>query len=90
MKWLIPGFVIGVASGVVATWMWQDSPAPPVASVAHTAIVRDIREIPRMSEQDAASHRAERFASMTTIEQMLALPSDFDQTEALLKQLGKM
>lgn len=86
MRRLILGFVIGAVGGGVATWMWFDDPplsaAPPV-------VIRDIRDVPRMSEQEAATHREHRFASLTTVEQILALPSDFDQTEALYVIAGR-
>lgn len=86
MRRLILGIVIGVVGGAIATWMWLgDAPRPAVPP----KIIRDIREVPRMSEQEAATHREHRFASLTTIEQMLGLPSDFDQTEALYVIAGR-
>jgi hypothetical protein len=60
-----------------------DSPdsAPPV--------VRDIIDIPAMSTAEADAHRADRFDRIKTIEDTLALPGDFSQTEALYVLAGR-
>jgi hypothetical protein len=88
MKRLIAGAIAGAVSGTAATWFYLASPEPTVIREAPT-IVRDIRDVPSMSSDEAESHREQRFASLTTIKEMLRLPSDFDQTEALYVIAGR-
>lgn len=88
MTRLIPGVIIGMALAITASWLydsWSTTSAPDVP----VTVVRDIHDVPRMSESEAQSHRANRFESLTTLEQTLAFPSDFDQTEALYVLAGR-
>ena len=52
-------------------------------------VVRDIREVPAMSDADATLHRANRYDSLHSIAQILALPTVFAQTEALYVLAGR-
>jgi hypothetical protein len=52
-------------------------------------VVRDIRQISTMAEADAEVHRTERYAKLQTIEQVIALPSDFARSEALYAIAGR-
>lgn len=45
--------------------------------------------IARITEQEARQHRESHFQSLTTIADILSLPSDFDQTEALYALAGR-
>ena len=85
-------FVIGIISGLAlaafATWVYQESSNNVQPEVAPT-IIRDIVRVPAMSTVEAATHRAQRFESLTTVEETLRLPSDFDQTEALYVLAGR-
>jgi len=88
MTRLIAAAIVGAGIGAAATWFYLSAPVPTVIPEL-PAIVRDIRDVPAMSTDEAASHREQRFASMTTIAEMLRLPSDFDQTEALYVIAGR-
>ncbi len=88
MKRLVTGALAGAVIGAAATWFYLDSPAP-IVNIEPPPIVRDIRDVPLMSTDEAESHRKQRFASLTTIKEMLRLPSDFDQTEALYVIAGR-
>jgi len=60
-----------------------DSPDPA------PAVIRDIVEVPVMTVAEAESHREDRFDRIRTIEDTLALPGDFSQTEALYVLAGR-
>jgi len=88
MSRLIAGAIAGALIGAAASWFYFSSPGP-AANSATPVVVRDIRDVPLMSTVEAESHRKQRFASLTTIMEMLRLPSDFDQTEALYVIAGR-
>ncbi len=88
MKRLITAAIAGAGIGAAATWFYISAPVPTV-NREPPVIVRDIRDVPAMSTDEAAAHREQRFASLTTIAEMLRLPSDFDQTEALYVIAGR-
>jgi hypothetical protein len=48
-----------------------------------------IENVPTMSREAAESHRATRYSEIHSIEDTLALPGDFAQTEALYTLAGR-
>ena len=85
LLWLIAGLLVGAGLTVVVMRAVPSSDSPdPTPSV-----VRDIVEVPVITVVEAESHRADRFDRIRTIEQTLALPGDFSQTEALYVMAGR-
>jgi hypothetical protein len=82
------GAAIGLAVGAAAVRLLDDRAASGIDIQEHE-IVRDIRDVPQISMDETEAHRADRFASLTTLEDMLTLPSDFAQTEALYVLAGR-
>lgn len=78
---LIGGLLLGAA--VTYTLVAGDEP------VAADEVVRDIVDIPKMSDGDAEQHRDEGFQNLTTIEEVFALPTDFTRSEALYALAGR-
>lgn len=80
---LIVGLLVGAGLTLVLMRLVPsaDSPAP--------LVIRDIVEVPVMTVAEAESHRADRFDRIRTIEDTLALPGDFSQTEALYVLAGR-
>ena len=78
--------VIGVGLGSIATYnlkpeaLGSKFAAPPV---------RDVQHVPEISVAEAEVHRRDRYESIKTIEDMLALPTDFAETEALYVIAGR-
>lgn len=87
MRVIVTAAVLGVVAGAAATWIvlergWLPRPAGPVG-------MRMIDAVPQMSSAEAESHRAARFERLRTIENVLALPGEFAQTEALYALAGR-
>lgn len=84
---------IGLALGIAATVLVlnRSAPAPIAGSPIEGSprVVRDIGDVTPMTEVEVAAHRAQRFESLTSVEQILRLRSDFDQTEALYVLAGR-
>jgi len=82
---LIVGLLVGAALTLSLMQLVPsaDSPAPA------PAVIRDIVEVPVMTVAEAESHREDRFDRIRTIEDTLALPGDFSQTEALYVLAGR-
>jgi hypothetical protein len=74
------GFLLGIA----ATWF-----ALHLARDAAEASSPLIENVPTMSVEAAESHRNSRYAGIRNIEETLALPGDFAQTEALYALAGR-
>ena len=51
--------------------------------------IRDLDNVPRMSDAIAKQYREDRYDNLRTIEQILALPTDFARTEALYMLAGR-
>ena len=88
MNKLIIGIISGMALATAVFLLYREisgSEHPAIAQV----IVRDIVRVPAMSEVESATHRAQRFESLTTVAETLRLRSDFDQTEALYVLAGR-
>lgn len=78
----IAGAVIG-AVGAYAVIDRQQPPATP------PDIVRDIGEVASISDAAADAHRDDRYAALTTVSDVLALPSRFARSEALHALAGR-
>jgi hypothetical protein len=78
---LCGGIVLGVLGMLVASRL---------ASVPDSdVVVRDIQNVSTMAEVDAEVHRTERYVKLLTIEQVIALPSQFARSEALYAIAGR-
>lgn len=77
--------VAGVAAGAAMTYALLDRDRPEDAQ----SIVRDIADVPKMSGEAASLHREQRFENLHSIEQVLALPTDFARTEAIYALSGR-
>lgn len=86
MRSLLLSLLTGLVIGSLATWYFF--PATPARRFA-TKIERDIVAGPEMSIAEAESHRSDRYVSIRTIEDTLALPTDFAETEALYVIAGR-
>lgn len=92
MNRLTTGILIGAAVGLAAGAALVrvlDNRSATDAIDRNTPIVRDIRDVPQITMDETEAHRADRFASLTTLEDTLTLPSDFAQTEALYVLAGR-
>jgi hypothetical protein len=83
IAWLL-GLSIGAAG---AWWLGANRLARP--AIDEPLLVRDIVDVPKMRAADAETHRADRYSRIRTIEDTLALPGDFTQTEALYILAGR-
>jgi len=78
--------LLGGAIGALAMIVAHD----PVTETRFAAPVeRTVVDDANMSSVEAESHRRERYAGIQTIEEVLALPSDFAETEALYTIAGR-
>lgn len=85
---ILIGSAVGLAAGAFAV-RWLDERSSTGAFDQRPAVVRDIRDVPQITMDETEVHRADRFASLTTLEDTLTLPSDFAQTEALYVLAGR-
>ncbi|MEQ8205837.1 MAG: hypothetical protein RIA65_06655, partial [Woeseia sp.] len=84
MTALAGGVLIGVlAMLAIARFETSGDRAAPAA------VVRDIASVPTMTPAIAAKHREERYANMTSIEQVVTLPTAFARSEALHLMAGR-
>lgn len=79
----LSGVIVGVAGTLLVI---HDGMAPRRGS---TQPVRDLDDVPKMTEAAAVSHRQNRYANLHSVEDVLALPSDFAQTDALYAVAGR-
>ena len=80
----LAGLVIGVA-GMYAV-LDRDA---ETTGTADTTVSRDIGSVATLPAEVAAVHRENRYGDLRTVEQILALPSDFARTEALYMLAGR-
>ncbi len=75
----------GLLAGSAATyWLTAEEPATSGASIDPLPVIeRNIVEVPKMAMAEAEAHREDRYERIRTVEDTLALPGDFAQTEAL-------
>lgn len=82
----VAALVGGVLLGVAGTWIVV---APTSGSGPVSEPVRDIDVVATMTPEAAEEHRAARFADLTTITQIYALPDSFTRSEALYTVAGR-
>jgi hypothetical protein len=82
------GVLLGVVGGIGASWFYAPT-SGPTPETGMPVIVRDLGEVAPMTAAEEATHRAQRFEAMTTVEETLRLRSDFDQTEAMYVIAGR-
>lgn len=88
MKKIVSGLIIGLVAGSAATYLLVST----VTIGPHKSIFsqpKSIRHIPRMSVEAAETYRKGAYTEIQTIEDTLALPTDFSQTEALYTLAGR-
>jgi len=74
---LFGGVILGVLVSLAATRLWQ-----PDGSLAGP-VVRDIADVPLMTQEVAEEHRLEDYARLTSIEDLMRLPTEFARSAAL-------
>jgi len=79
---LLLGVAIGAASGYL---LRSDKPSPTFTRDSGP----DIQEVAEISVAAAAAHREDRYTAIRSIEDILSLPSDFAETEALYVAAGR-
>ena len=77
------GFVVGAAATFAA---FQHGLVPSRVEPAASPIIENV---PVMTREVAETHRDSHYASISSIEETLALPGDFAQTEALYALAGR-
>jgi hypothetical protein len=85
MKNVIAAIGAGAVLGAAVTYTVIDRDRPDAAP----AVVRDIVQVPKMTPAAAEKHREDRYENLNSIEQILALPTDFGETEALYVLAGR-
>ncbi|MGI9200968.1 MAG: hypothetical protein ACR2QL_07925 [Woeseiaceae bacterium] len=80
---LCGGILVGVLATLAAVQYGQ-----PVGSSPDN-IVRDIDDVPQMTHDVAEKHRDEQYASIDSVEQVLALPTEFARSEAMYVLAGR-
>ena len=88
MRALILAALAGAAVAAGITYLLMGGHTAP-APMPDTKVVRDIVEVPKITFVEAEEHRKDRFQGIQTIEDTLALPSDFLQTESLYVLAGR-
>lgn len=86
MKKLLAALLVGAVLGSIATYTLKPDTARPAFPKPPE---RDLREVPEISIAEAEVHRRDRYESIKTIEDTLALPTDFAETEALYVIAGR-
>ncbi|MBT8079700.1 MAG: hypothetical protein KJO31_14065 [Gammaproteobacteria bacterium] len=86
MKTLVAATLIGALAGAAITIAVLDRPSAPAST---DAPLRNLDSVPKMTQAAAQKHRDDRYDGIYSIEQILALPSDFAETEALYVLAGR-
>ncbi len=87
MNKTLPLLGAGVLLGIIATLAFNQVSQP--TSPPPAEVVRDIVDIPQMTEADAEQHRAGQYAGLDSIKEVLALPTEFARSEALHVLAGR-
>jgi hypothetical protein len=87
MNRTLPVLGAGVLLGIIATLPFNRATQRPAP--APDEVVRDIVDIPEMTEAVAEKHRGEQYASLVSIEDILALRTEFARSEALHLLAGR-
>lgn len=89
MSRLLSATLAGLILGAALTFVLMRAGPSDDPAAAAPVVVRDIVEVPTMTASEAETHRADRFERIRSIEDTLALPGDFSQTEALYVLAGR-
>lgn len=90
MSKLIGALTLGIAFGAIAMFVVQKSGTPAETSVAVVRdIVRDIADVPTMTTHVADQHRDEQYQRLQTVEDVVALPTEFMRAEATHAMAGR-
>jgi len=87
MKTSILALFAGVLLGVLAM-LFADRLTPSEGQARR--VVRDLVIAPAMTQATADKHREERYRNVTTIEGVMALPTEFARAEALYALAGRL
>ena len=87
MNKTLPLLGAGVLLGIIATLAITQ--ASRTLAPSSGQVVRDIVDIPQMTETVAEQHRAEQYTGLDTIQEILALPTEFARSEALHVLAGR-
>lgn len=74
---LIGGLLIGILAMLAAARFG------PSGNQSPDEIVRDIVDVPKMAQAAAEQHRIERYVGLTSVEEIVALPTEFARSSAL-------
>jgi hypothetical protein len=88
MSRIIASLVAGVFVGAALSYVIVDYRNNAVTN-HEPAPVSTLRQIPKMSERDAEIHRTARYETLKSVADILALPSEFAQTEATYILAGR-
>ncbi|MEJ2258631.1 MAG: hypothetical protein P8X98_16900 [Woeseiaceae bacterium] len=87
MNRTLPVLGAGVLLGIIVTLAFNQ--ATQRVAPSPDEVVRDIEDVPEMTAAVAEKHRDEQYASLNSIEEILALPTEFARTEALHLLAGR-
>jgi len=88
MAKVIAGMLFGLLAGFLLSSQFSKEQTS-VKTPALASELRDIENIPQLDLSTTEELRSDRFASIKTIEDTLALPTDFAETEALYVIAGR-
>ncbi|MCH8895730.1 MAG: hypothetical protein IH927_05650, partial [Proteobacteria bacterium] len=88
MKRALVAAFAGVIVGAAGAYAFLDRNLT-TGGTQNRIVGREIANVPTMSGTVAAQHREDRYENLRSIEQILALPTDFSQTEALYVLAGR-
>ncbi len=83
MAALVSGLLLGILAMLVAARFGPSSNQSP------GTIVRDIVDVPMMSQAVAEKHRDEHYVNVTGVEGLIALPTEFARSEAMYALAGR-
>ncbi len=87
MARLIATLTGGILIGILA--MLAADRFAPSRNQSPEEIVRDIADVPKMELATAEKHRSEQYTSLTRIEEIVALPTEFARSSALYAIAGR-
>jgi len=85
-RYLLVVLMLGIVIGSIATPYFAPRPQFPRFS---QVVIPDMPEVADVSVAEAESLRTDRYEGISTIEEVLALPTDFAETEALYIIAGR-
>lgn len=80
---VIGGVLLGILIMLAVARLGPPTRQPP------DEIVRDIVNVPKMAEAAAEKHRIEQYVGLTSVEEIVALPTEFDRSSAMYALAGR-